>query len=681
MTPEQRKAFLDQACAGAAEIRSGVESLLAALQRAGDFLADPTVAPEAVLPPLFPAIGSRIGPYTLRKLIGEGGTGLVFLAEQEQTLRRTVALKVIKAGMDSREVIARFEAERQALAMMDHPNIAKVFDAGTSEDGRPYFVMELVGGRPITEFCRRHRLPIRARISLFIYVCKAVQHAHQKGIVHRDLKPSNVLVAVHDRRPVPKVIDFGIAKALHSPLTVDGAITVAWQLMGTPQYMSPEQVNMSPDLDVRSDIYSLGAMLYELLSGVPPFDPAELASKPFLELQRALREARPIPPSRRVELEVQNDPELDPDRRHEQLRRSREIKGDLDAITLKALQSKREDRYDSASALADDLTRFLDNLPVAARPPTAIHAIGRVVRRHRVALITVCAALVTALIAYLILHDRVSRASSKTDVVAASGSGSTLRPQSRPVVTPSNGAAAASAATNPVFAITGSVTANETSRRQLLRTSRVAFDFDRDMARREADELILTDLSDQHNNATLKGGYFVPGVLGDAIHLTVDSRINTKRNIGIRQANPRTISLYLLFPRIPQGRWLPILGWGAGSQGRNFWLKTFRTRFMLWSSGSDMDWEVPLPVDANLWHHHVITYDGQIARWWVDGAEVSSPFPHVYNTVDTPLEIGGTEFSIDELAIFDRVLTPDKIALLGIDPSRQSLFPSTQPVH
>lgn len=676
MTAEQRRAFLDQACGGAAEIRAGVESLLAALQRAGDFLADPTIPAES-LTPIFPAIGSRIGSYTLRKLIGEGGTGLVFLAEQDQPLKRHVALKVIKAGMDSREVIARFEAERQALALMDHPNIAKVFDAGTSEDGRPYFVMELVGGRPITEFCRRHRLPIRSRVKLIMDVCKAVQHAHQKGILHRDLKPTNVLVAVHDRRPVPKVIDFGIAKALHGPLVGDASITMSWQLIGTPQYMSPEQVNMSPDLDARSDIYSLGAMLYELLSGRPPFEPSELASKPLNEWQRMLREVQIVPPSRRAEMEAEKVGEISLDQRHEQLRQSRQVKGDLDAIALKALRSNREERYPTAAALAEDLDRFLDDVPVQARPPSTFRDIGRAARRYSAALIAPSLIIIGATVAVVLWAVRPRPAVEQAKPAVAVSIGNRLPAQSQPIPqrAPPRVVITPPIATRPAVPIVSTTSVEKDPRLALLRTSRLALSFDRASSRRDGDTMILTDLSDQHNDAIVNGGYFVPGVSGEGLHLGPDERINTTKNIGIRQNGPRTISVYLSFPKVPQGRSHSILGWGAGTQGRNFWLKVSRARFMLWSSGHGMDWELPLPVDSNVWHHHVITYNGETAHWRMDGTEIGNGFRHDFTTIDTPLEIGGTEFSIDELAVFDRVLTTKEIDRLAAAPGITGTLP------
>src|SRR5262245_36533969 len=296
---EARAAYLDQACAGDAELRRRVEKLLDAHARAGNFLE--SVAPGSVATleeSLSERAGNVIGPYKLLEQIGEGGMGVVFLAEQTQPLRRKVALKVLKPGLDSKQVVARFEAERQALALMDHPNIAHILDGGATASGRPYFVMELVEGIPITQFCDQGPLTPRQRLELFVPVCAAVQHAHQKGIIHRDLKPSNVLVTLHDGVPVAKVIDFGIAKALGQQLTDKTLCTGSAQLIGTPLYMSPEQAELSGlDVDTRSDIYSLGALLYELLTGMTPFDKDRLSKVGYDELRRIICEEEPPRPS------------------------------------------------------------------------------------------------------------------------------------------------------------------------------------------------------------------------------------------------------------------------------------------------------------------------------------------------------------------------------------------------
>jgi serine/threonine protein kinase len=317
-------------------------------------------------------VGAVIGPYKLMEQIGEGGFGLVFVAEQQKPVKRRVAIKVIKPGMDSRDVIARFEAERQALALMDHPNIARVLDAGTTDSGRPYFVMELVHGVPITDYCDRNQLTPRERLELFVFVCQAVQHAHQKGIIHRDLKPSNVMVMLHDGEPVVKVIDFGVAKALHQHLTEKTIYTHFAQMIGTPLYMSPEQAEMSGlDIDTRSDIYSLGVLLYELLTGTTPFDKQRVAKAAYDELIRMIREEDPPKPSTRLSQSTESLPAVAAHRRIEPARLSKMFRGDLDWITMKALEKDRTRRYETASGLAADILRYLHDEPVEASPPSA----------------------------------------------------------------------------------------------------------------------------------------------------------------------------------------------------------------------------------------------------------------------------------------------------------------------
>ena len=303
-SPETRAAYLDEVCGPNAELRQRIERLLDAQPRVGSFLDSPAAGPTMTLPSdqVLEGPGTTIGPFKLLEQIGEGGMGIVYMAEQTQPVRRKVALKIIKPGMDTRQVIARFEAERQALAMMEHPNIAKVLDAGATETGRPYFVMELVRGIPITDYCDQHRLPIHKRLDLFMQVCRAVQHAHQKGIIHRDLKPTNVLVTALDGVPMPRVIDFGIAKAAGQNLTDKTLFTGFAQFIGTPLYMSPEQAELSAvDVDTRSDIYSLGVLLYELLTGTTPFDQGVFRTAALDEVRRIIREQEPPKPSTRLE--------------------------------------------------------------------------------------------------------------------------------------------------------------------------------------------------------------------------------------------------------------------------------------------------------------------------------------------------------------------------------------------
>jgi serine/threonine protein kinase/Tfp pilus assembly protein PilF len=408
-TAEERQNYLQQACDGQPDLRAAVERLLAAHDQENNCLdaIPPTVRAfreRANLTtggnsPLdtgrtgkadqVPAetVGSVIGPYHLREKIGEGGFGHVFVAEQQQPVRRTVALKVIKPGMDSREVIARFEAERQALALMNHPNIARVLDAGTTDSGKPYFVMELVHGEAITDYCRRKAFSMREQLELFIDVCHAVQHAHQKGIIHRDLKPANVLVTSADELSVVKVIDFGVAKALSEPLTNKTLFTRFAQVIGTPLYMSPEQLEMtSLDVDTRSDIYSLGVLLYEILTGTTPFDQTRLQSASFDELRQIIREEEPPRPS--VKLTMLDQAELTTDTKSEVPRHTPPIavRGDLDWIVMKALEKDRTRRYETATEFAADVRRYLNQEPIAARPPSPWYRFSKFARRNKVLL-------------------------------------------------------------------------------------------------------------------------------------------------------------------------------------------------------------------------------------------------------------------------------------------------------
>ena len=333
----------------------------------------------------------HVGPYRIIERIGEGGMGLVYKAEQRQPVRRVVALKVIRVGMDTEEVVARFEAERQALALMNHPNVAKVYEAGMTETGRPFFAMEFVPGVPLTKYCDDNKLTTRQRLELFIPVCQAVQHAHQKGIIHRDLKPTNILVTLFDGKPVPKVIDFGIAKATNQQLTQKTLFTQTGALIGTPEYMSPEQAMTSGlDVDTRTDVYSLGVILFELLTGTVPFDAKALRNAGLEGMARIIRETEPPKPSTRLSTVLEQTTTSEPAAaapprtRMDPKTLRREIRGDLDWITLKAMEKDRTRRYESAGALADDVRRHLDSEPVLARPPSTTYRVGKFVRKHRI---------------------------------------------------------------------------------------------------------------------------------------------------------------------------------------------------------------------------------------------------------------------------------------------------------
>jgi serine/threonine protein kinase/tetratricopeptide (TPR) repeat protein len=400
----ERSAYLDDACGGDADLRVQVEELLEAQEGLGDFLERPAARLTDAAPAqaIVEGPGTVIGSYRLLEQIGVGAFGIVFLAEQQERIRRQVAIKVLKPGMDSRQVVARFEAERQALALMDHPNIAKVLDAGETPSGRPYFVMDLVKGTPITEFCDQASLTTRERLELFVSVCQAVQHAHQKGIIHRDLKPTNVLVTLDDGKPQVKVIDFGIAKALSQPQGERTIFTSFAQMIGTPLYMSPEQAALSnADVDTRSDIYSLGVLLYELLTGTTPLDRERLKEADYDELRRIIREEEPPRPSTRISTLGQLAATASIYRKSDPDRLRQLIRGELDWIVMKALDKERNRRYETAGALAADVEHYLRDEPVAACPPSAIYRLRKMARRHKAGLLMV-AAISTLLLAALV---------------------------------------------------------------------------------------------------------------------------------------------------------------------------------------------------------------------------------------------------------------------------------------
>lgn len=379
-SPEARARYLDGACGGDAKLRERLQALLRVYEQDRSFL-QPSPGGEPVVAE---GPGSVIGPYKLLEQIGEGGFGVVFMAEQHQPVRRKVALKVLKPGMDTRQVVARFEAERQAIALMEHQNIARVLDAGETAGGRPFFVMELVRGVHITRFCDDNHLPVAERLRLFLDVCHAVQHAHQKGIIHRDLKPSNILITLHDGTPVAKVIDFGIAKAMGQQLTDKTLFTGFAQMIGTPSYMSPEQAEMSGlDSDTRSDIYSLGILLYELLTGTTPCEQERLRTVAFDEIRRIIREEEPPRPSTRISTMGKLATTVSANRRSDPHRLSQLFQGELDWIVMKALEKDRNRRYETASAMAADVQRYLSDEPVLARPPSNLYRLSKSYRRHR----------------------------------------------------------------------------------------------------------------------------------------------------------------------------------------------------------------------------------------------------------------------------------------------------------
>ncbi|MHC4284764.1 MAG: tetratricopeptide repeat protein, partial [Planctomycetota bacterium] len=389
---EERAAILDKACAGDSDLRSKVEDLLKAHNQAGDFLEEPVIGANITLgdPHLTEGPGTIISRYKLLEKIGEGGMACVYMAEQKEPIRRKVALKIIKLGMDTKQVIARFAAERQALAIMDHPNIARVLDAGATETGRPYFVMELVKGVCITEYCDKNKLNTRERLDLFIQVCNAVQHAHQKGIIHRDIKPSNIMVTLHDGQPVPKVIDFGIAKATSLELTEKTLFTRYAQMIGTPEYMSPEQAEMSGlDIDTRTDIYSLGVLLYQLLTGALPFDPEALRASGYAEIRRTIVEDEPPRPSTRLSSLGEQAKKVAESRGTKIALLVERLRKELEWIPLKAIRKDRTRRYRSAAEMSDDVQNYLNGAPLIAGPESSLYRLKKSIHRNRALVISI----------------------------------------------------------------------------------------------------------------------------------------------------------------------------------------------------------------------------------------------------------------------------------------------------
>ena len=385
-TPQGRVAYVESTCEGDPELLRRVRELLSCHDESEGLLdaAPPGLEGTVDLSEVSERPGTVIGPYKLLQQIGEGGMGTVYMAEQSRPVRRKVAVKVVKQGMDSRHVIARFEAERQALALMDHANIARVIDAGTADSGRPYFVMELIHGVPITNYCDDNFLTPRQRLELFLPVCRAIQHAHQKGVIHRDIKPSNVMVTLFDGKPVPKVIDFGVAKATEQNLTERTLFTRYGTLVGTLEYMSPEQAEMSAlGVDTRGDIYSLGTVLYELLTGSPPLTHQRMKRATFAEILRLIKEEDPPRPSTRLSESGETLASISACRHMEAAKLTKLVRGELDWIVMKTLEKDRERRYETANGLADDVQRYLDDDTVHACPPSTWYRFRKSTRRNK----------------------------------------------------------------------------------------------------------------------------------------------------------------------------------------------------------------------------------------------------------------------------------------------------------
>jgi serine/threonine protein kinase len=412
---EEQEAYLREASGDDVSLRRRVDALLRRHEQSDGVLGPHGVNPADILSaPSFQAdvgedlqetVGTQLGPYKLLQMIGEGGMGAVWMAEQQEPVRRMVAVKVIRAGRDGGQAVARFEAERQALALMNHPNIAQILDGGRTEDGRPYLVMELVKGTPITSYCDEHRLTLRQRLELFVPVCRAIQHAHQKGVIHRDIKPTNVLVAPYDGTPVVKVIDFGVAKAAGQRLTERTLFTEFGTVIGTLEYMSPEQAELNnQDIDTRSDIYSLGVLLYELLTGTTPLTSDQRKHSSLLEVLRTIREEEPPRPSTRLGDSAGALPAISARRQADPAKLRRLMRGELDWIVMKALEKERARRYDTANSLADDIQRHLNGDPVEACPPSASYRMSKFLRRYKGAVIatsSVLGALVLGLLGTL----------------------------------------------------------------------------------------------------------------------------------------------------------------------------------------------------------------------------------------------------------------------------------------